>query len=165
VKGCSDVAEIRVERTLPAPPEHVFEVLADHAGYTRFRGITRAELVRPGDSEPNGVGALRKVASGPLVFTEEITAFEPPSRLDYLIVDVNFPVAHEGGSIRIDSDPRGSHVLWTSVFRVTTRVASRPLESALRLMFAQGFSAMLSQAGKSPAVDRDGAAAGRVPSG
>jgi Polyketide cyclase / dehydrase and lipid transport len=52
---------VHVTRTIPAPPEAVFDLLADHANYDRFRGIRRSELLREGDPAPNGVGAMRRV--------------------------------------------------------------------------------------------------------
>jgi uncharacterized protein YndB with AHSA1/START domain len=106
---------IRVERRLDAPPEMVFETLADHARYDRFEGIRRAELVKPGDPAPNGLGAVRWVWVGPLRFEEEITAFESPRRFDYLIRHVRpLPFRHEGASVRLEPDGTGTNAVWTS---------------------------------------------------
>ena len=90
------MATVNVERTIPAPIEAVFDVISDHAGYSRFPGIQSSELVREGEAEPNGLGALRRIRSRPLRFEEEITRFERPSRMDYLIVDVNAPIGMRG---------------------------------------------------------------------
>src|SRR4051812_50129603 len=51
---------VHVTRTIPGPPEPIFDRLTDHANYDRFRGINGSELVREGDPAPNGVGALRR---------------------------------------------------------------------------------------------------------
>ena len=56
------MARIDLDKTLAAPIDDVFELLSDHAGYTRFRGFSNAELVRAGATERNGVGALRRLA-------------------------------------------------------------------------------------------------------
>jgi uncharacterized protein YndB with AHSA1/START domain len=66
---------IRIERRLDAPPDAVFAILADHARYDRFDGIRRSVLVSPGDPDPNGLGAVRRIWVGPLRFEEEITAY------------------------------------------------------------------------------------------
>ena len=56
---------IHVTHSIPAPPEAVFDLLTDHAGYERFRGVDGSELVREGGPAPNGVGALRRIRARP----------------------------------------------------------------------------------------------------
>jgi uncharacterized protein YndB with AHSA1/START domain len=108
------MARVEVERTLAAPIEDVFELLSNHEGYTRFRGFSLAELVREGEGERNGVGALRRLHTGGLKFDEEITAFERPTRMDYVIREVNAPLQHEGASIVLSPAEAGTRVRWTS---------------------------------------------------
>jgi uncharacterized protein YndB with AHSA1/START domain len=137
---------VRVERTLEAPIERVFEILTDHANYDRFRPVGSSELLRQGDSDPNGIGALRKVDVPPLHFEEEITAYERPTRLDYLIVKVNIPLEHEGGSIRLQSRDGATDALWTSTFRVPTPVVGGLLALPLHLALRRGFTRILEDA-------------------
>ena len=138
---------IRVERTLEGPIERIFDVLADHANYDRFGGIRRSALIRPGEVDPNGVGALRRVTVGPFTFEEEITAFEPPTRLDYLIVKLNVPFEHRGGSIRLAAAGEGRvDAVWTSEFAIPTPVIGGAAERAFALVFGRGFGATLEKA-------------------
>lgn len=135
---------IRVERQLDAPVEAVFEILADHAGYDRFDGVSRAELVEPGDPDPNGVGAVRHVWLGPLRFEEEVTAFEPARRLDYLIHEVRgLPFRHAGGSIRLARRGHGTEAVWTSSFEVPIPVLGRAIDRVFALQLARGFAGVL----------------------
>jgi uncharacterized protein YndB with AHSA1/START domain len=135
---------IRVERWLDAPPEALFEIIADHARYDRFDGIRRSELVEPGDPVPNGLGAVRWIWLGPLCFEEEITGFEPPRRLDYLIRDVRtLPFRHEGGSIRLSPDDTGTHALWTSSFEVPVPLVGGAIDRIFSLRLERGFSHVL----------------------
>jgi carbon monoxide dehydrogenase subunit G len=137
---------IDVTKTLDAPIEHVFEMLSDHAAYAaNFRGVKRSVLTREGTAEPNGVGAVRAITSGPLSFEEQITAFERPTRMDYLIVKVNAPIVHEGGSIRLEPDGERTRVHWTSTFSVSTPVVAGPLGATAQFAFAQAFKSMLNQ--------------------
>ena len=137
---------IEVTKTLDAPIEHVFEMLSDHAAYAaNFRGVNRSGLTREGDAEPNGLGAVRAITSGPIRFEEEIIAFERPTRMDYLIVKVNAPAVHEGGSIRLEPDGDRTRVHWTSTFSVSTPVVGGPLGATLQFVFAQAFKSMLNQ--------------------
>jgi uncharacterized protein YndB with AHSA1/START domain len=42
------VRTLTVTRSIPAPPERVFDLISDHAEYVRFLGIRRSELLREG---------------------------------------------------------------------------------------------------------------------
>jgi hypothetical protein len=137
------MAQIDLDKTLAGPIDQVFELLTDHAGYTRFRGFRRAELVRRGGEDPNGVGALRRLAVGPLVFEEEITAFERPTRMDYLIRDVNIPLHHDGGTITLSPAGSGTRVLWRSTFSITTPVVGPALGAAMAAALRRGFIRLL----------------------
>jgi uncharacterized protein YndB with AHSA1/START domain len=135
---------IRVERRLDAPPDGVFEIIADHAHYDRFDGVRRSELVESGDPAPNGVGAVRRIWLGPLRFDEEITAFEPPRRVDYLIRDVRpLPFRHEGGSIRLAPDGDGTHAVWTSSFEVPVPLVGSAIDRILSARLERGFGQLL----------------------
>ena len=140
---------IRVERMLDAPVEGVFDVLADHANYDRFGGIRRSKLIRPGEAERNGVGAMRRVVIGPFTFDEEITAFERPTRLDYVIRKINAPYRHQGGSIRLDrTADGGTKATWTSTYEIPVPVAGWALERLFSLTFGRGFASTLEEAGR-----------------
>ena len=139
---------VRVERTLDAPIEAVFDVLADHANYDRFGSIRRSELVSEGEREPNGVGAVRRIWIGPLTFDEAITAFDRPARLDYLIVKLNVPFRHQGGSMRLEPRDGGTHVVWTSEFSVPLTGGGAIGERIWALALSRGFAATLEDAGR-----------------
>ena len=133
---------IDLTQTLAAPIDACFAILADHEGYARFRGISRAELIEFGEPDPNGLGAVRRLASGRLWFDEEITAYEPPRRLDYLIKGTNLPITHRGGSIHLEQLGAVTHVRWISDFTATGALRTAKgvvLATALR----RGFVKML----------------------
>jgi uncharacterized protein YndB with AHSA1/START domain len=134
---------VLVTRTIPAPAEAVFDLLADHAHYDRFRGINGSELVREGEPPPNGVGAMRRVKVRPLSFDEEITAYERPSRLDYLIVKLNVPFEHHGGSITLTPEGGATRVDWRSSFTVPTPVVGGLQEQVWRPVLTRGFRRVL----------------------
>jgi uncharacterized protein YndB with AHSA1/START domain len=146
---------IHVTRTIPAPPEAVFGLLTDHANYDRFRGINGSELIREGDPAPNGVGALRRIRVTPFRFDEEITAYERPSRFDYLIVDLNVPFDHHGGSVRLSPESGGTHVDWQSSYTVPTPVVGGIQERIWQPVLTRGFRRVLEDVER---MTRDGAA-------
>ena len=137
------MARAEVERTLNAPIEDVFELLSDHRGYIRFRGFTLAELVREGESEPNGVGALRRLHTGGLKFDEESTAFERPTRMDYLIREINAPLVHEGASIVLSPTGGGTRVRWTSDSTVRIPLIGGLAAAAASVAIRRGFGRVL----------------------
>ena len=140
---------VRVERSIAAPAAEVFEMLTDHAGYIRFRGVRGAERFRDGEPDPNGVGAMRRIKIPPVWFEEEIVSFDRPRRMDYVIRKANFPLEHEGGSIEITGDDSRAHVVWTSTLEVPTRFASGPASAVAAFAVKTGFSRMLADVDKS----------------
>jgi uncharacterized protein YndB with AHSA1/START domain len=138
------MAEIRLQRTVRAPIEHVFDLLAEHDRYDRFRGIQASELTREGTAERNGVGARRRIRARPLVFEEEITRFERPTRLDYRILDVNVPLRHQGGSIALTSAGDAiTEVSWTSTFTIEVPLAGAALGALGARLIRRGFGRVL----------------------
>jgi len=149
---------IRVQRRLVAPPEALFEVLADHARYDRFAGIRRAELARPGERDRNGLGAVRWVWLGPLRFEEEITAFDRPSRFDYLIRDVKtLPFRHEGGSVQLTPVDGGTDAVWTSSFEIPIPIVGPLLDWIFARQLERGFGRVLDRSAELAANESVGA--------
>jgi uncharacterized protein YndB with AHSA1/START domain len=138
---------IDLTRALEAPAEGIFAALAEHERYTRFRGISRARLAREGSPDRNGLGAVRSLASGPIWFDEEITAYEPPVRLDYLIRATNLPLEHHGGSIELEPAGDRTTAHWVSDFSSTGFL---PGLSGAIIAFAlrRGFEGMLDEAAR-----------------
>jgi uncharacterized protein YndB with AHSA1/START domain len=130
---------VHVTRTIPGPPEPIFDLLADHAKYDHFRPIHGSELLTEGKPPPNGVGAVRRIKVRPLVFDEEITAYDRPSRLDYLIIKLNVPFKHDGGSITLTPDGNATRVDWRSSFSVPTPVVGGAQELVWQPVLARGF--------------------------
>ena len=134
---------ITVTRTIKASPERVFDILADHANYKDFPGIKHSKLVREGKSEKNGVGAVREIDAGKAWFQEEITAFERPRRLDYLIVKSRPPLEHQGGSVRLEPRADGCAVTWTTTVGVKIPLIGALLDRLLVPQLERGLAGTL----------------------
>jgi uncharacterized protein YndB with AHSA1/START domain len=138
---------IHVDRWLDAPPAPLFEVLADHAGFVRFSGVRRAEVIVPGEPPPNGLGAVRRIWAGPFRFDEEITAWEPPHSYSYLIRELRgFRIHHRGGTIRLTEEGSGTRAVWTSDFDVPIPLLGAPLARIFAASFARAFEDVLDRA-------------------
>jgi uncharacterized protein YndB with AHSA1/START domain len=134
---------ITVTRTLKAPIDKVFAQLSDHANYAQFGGLKSSKLVREGNTEKNGVGAVREIDAGLAWFQEEVTVFERPTRMDYLIVKSRPPIEHKGGSVRLKATPAGTEVVWTSTLRLKIPLIGGLLTMLVAPQLGKGFSGML----------------------
>lgn len=134
---------IVVKHTIPAPIGDVFDVLSDHAGYIAFDGIKGARLLQEGKDSRNGLGAVRHIDLGGVWFEEEITAFDPPNRMDYKILRSRPPIEHELGSLRLVATTQGTAVTWTSTFRIRIPLIGRWLTGPAARAGAKAFGGML----------------------
>ena len=135
---------IDITETIALPIDRAFELLADHANYHRFAGITRSELLQEGRPAPNGLGAVRRVALGNVVLDEEITGFEPPNRMAYrVIASKPVEVMHEGGLIELTQVPEGTRIRWRSTFELKIPLVGRLVTRRAARRFERGFRAVL----------------------
>ncbi|MDX1570385.1 MAG: SRPBCC family protein [Xanthomonadales bacterium] len=135
---------VHVEEVVGLPIEAVFELLADHADYDRLPGITKAELLRKGKEDRNGVGALRRIHLGDVVLDEEIVAFDPPRRLEYRIV-ASRPVRvdHKLGRVTLEPVGDSTRVTWTSTFAVRFPLIGWFVTRRAAKQFERGFHRVL----------------------
>ncbi|MDX5398550.1 MAG: SRPBCC family protein, partial [Actinomycetes bacterium] len=117
---------------IPAPPGVAFARYADILSWTRWAGLGRVALGRPGDVD--GVGALRVIANGPVRVVEEVTAVDAPRRLDYRLVR-GFPIRDHAGWVTFTPSDGGTTVLWECDF--TSRIPGAG--PAFRVLFAAIF--------------------------
>jgi uncharacterized protein YndB with AHSA1/START domain len=103
--------QIKLARQIAAPPEAVFEVLADHRGMVNWSMAREVVLRHEGDPPPNGVGAVRVIRAGGIAVEEEVTAFEPPKRMEYRVV-AGFPIRDHRGEVRLEPVGDGTRLVW-----------------------------------------------------
>ena len=77
------MATFTLHAEINAPVETVFEVLTDHRGYANITPLRSSTLEREGSPDPNGVGAIRRLALAGPPIREEVTEFER-RRLPYV---------------------------------------------------------------------------------
>lgn len=127
---------VAVTRMIPAPPGAAFARYADIPSWTRWAGLGRVALGRPGDVD--GVGALRVITNGPVRVVEEVTAVDAPRRLDYRLVR-GFPIRDHAGWVTFTPSDGGTTVLWECDF--TSRIPGAG--PAFRVLFAAIFARAL----------------------
>ena len=110
----------RVDGTSTAPPEVVFAVLADGAGWSRWApGVARSGYEREGVPAPHGVGAIRRFgpSRGP-VSREEVVVYEPPRHFAYVALSGPLPWRDYRSEVVLGPGPGGdgTRIDWSGSF-------------------------------------------------
>ncbi|HTO08561.1 MAG TPA: SRPBCC family protein [Myxococcota bacterium] len=132
--------QIELTQHVAAPPDRVFAVYTDHAGWERWAGVKEVVLRQKGDPPPNGLGAIRVIRARGMAIEEEVTGFDPPRRMTYRLV-AGAPVRDHEGVVRFEPDGAGTRVTWNVRFRPlvpgTGWLLRRVLEGGLRDVLAR----------------------------
>ena len=118
-----------VEAFSTAPPEVVFDVIADGPGWSRWvKAIKRASWEVEGDPAPGGVGAIRRFDSpvGP-PSRERIIEFDRPNHLAYDIVSSPLPIRDYRSDVHFEPLGTGTRIVWRG-----TWTARLPMAGFLR---------------------------------
>lgn len=116
----------------------LFAALADHNRLGKVFGVP-VRRIRDGQTEPNGVGSVRKIGPGPLGIEETITALEPNESIDYRITRGGFPIKNHRGHIDFsESAGSGSRVEWTIEFDSALPAAGTILGFVLKQAISTG---------------------------
>jgi uncharacterized protein YndB with AHSA1/START domain len=103
-----------------APPEAVWQVVADAPGWSRWGAWRSSELQREGEPPPGGLGAVKVLTSEtrrPVVSREEVTAFEPPLRFGYRLLSSGLPLRDYDATITMaPAGDGGTDITWRSQF-------------------------------------------------
>ena len=120
----------RIEQFSTAPPEIVFDVIADGPGWVRWVGsIKRASWEVQGDPAPGGVGAVRRFEApiGP-PSRERILVFDRPSHLAYDIVSSPLPIRDYRSDVTFEPMGTGTRIVWCGTWNARlpfTRILTR----------------------------------------
>jgi uncharacterized protein YndB with AHSA1/START domain len=100
-----------------APPDKVFALLADGAGWSRWAGpmVVRSWWEREGTPPPGGVGAIRALGLKRVGSREEIVAYDPPRHLAYTILS-GLPVRDYRADVRLEPEGAGTRITWGGSF-------------------------------------------------
>ncbi len=93
--------QIQVHTTVQAPVEAVFAFFADHEKFATLLG-GRCRRVKDGEDDPNGLGSVRQIGSGPLSFDETVVTFKRNEQIEYAITR-GTPLKNHRGTINFKS--------------------------------------------------------------
>lgn len=109
------VQRISVRGVTPADADTVYALLRDGASWPRWSPLGSFELVREGDDEPEGLGAIRLFRTGGLRSYEEIVALEPGRRFGYAL-DHGLPLRDYVAYVDLSPVDGGTEIHWHSTF-------------------------------------------------
>jgi uncharacterized protein YndB with AHSA1/START domain len=135
--------QVEVVRIFSHPLERVFRRYTDHAGWSEWTGFGRVWLEKEGSPDRDGVGAVRAFASAPGL-REEVTAFEPPARMEYRISRGGFPLTGHRGEVTFTKQGAATRVTWRVSFESRVPGLGAVMEVALGALFRR----LLTQLGK-----------------
>jgi uncharacterized protein YndB with AHSA1/START domain len=130
------------QTTVAAPIDTVWDALSNHSGISRWAPGLTVTMDRLGTADPNGVGAIRRIASpgpGPDI-VEEVVTFEPPHLLGYEALS-GTPFPGYAGEVRLSGAGAGTHISYT-----ISSTASFPLVKAPLAMLCQVLLRLLARA-------------------
>jgi hypothetical protein len=132
--------DFTLTRNTTATIEAIFDALTDHGNYKNISPLRISELVRPGDTEPNGVGALRRMGLIGPTQTEEVTVFERPTRFGYRLRS-GLPVRDHTGTVELAQTGTGTHITYT--VRSTPSLPIPGLGLVMGIILREGISGLL----------------------
>jgi carbon monoxide dehydrogenase subunit G len=129
------------QKTVAAPIETVWDTLSDHVGMSEWGPVT-VTMDKLGTADPNGVGAIRRIASagpGPDI-VEEVVTFEAPNLFGYKALS-GTPFPGYAGEVRLTPAGSGTHINYT-----VSTTASFPLVKAPLAVICQVLLRLLARA-------------------
>jgi uncharacterized protein YndB with AHSA1/START domain len=125
------MASFTLTRDIAASPETVFAVLTDHRKYSELTPLRKAELEREGETDVNGVGAIRKLTVAGPPMREEVIAFEAPSRFSYTVLS-GLPVRDHVGTVELSAADGGTRMVYAVRTQPTLPVVGFAVIAAIR---------------------------------
>ena len=122
----------RIEHTATttADPATVYALLRDGATWPVWGPLDSFELERPGEQEPEGLGAVRIFRSGRVTGRDTIAELVQDRRLSYTHVS-NLPIKNYRADVDLTPAGGGTEIRWVSEFDPTFPVTGALLRRGL----------------------------------
>lgn len=133
---------VTLQKTVAAPIETVWDKLSDHVGMSQWGPGITVTLDKSGTPDPNGVGAVRRIASpgpGPDI-VEEVVTFDAPNLFGYKALS-GTPFPGYAGEVRLTPAGAGTHISYT-----ISSTANFPLVKAPLAVICQVLLRLLARA-------------------
>jgi len=114
--------QVEASAEYPVSPAVAWQAYTNHSRWKEWTFMTVSYLDKKGEPDPNGVGAVRVLGSGGMNSYEEITAFQPPERLEYRVVKGGLPFKGHRAEVIFeplghgDDSAGGTRIIWRCSF-------------------------------------------------
>lgn len=124
--------------------EKVFAEISNHERFFSGGGLT-CELLKEGEDEINGNGAVRKIISRKLSFEEKIFDYQKNKHFAYVILSTNpkKPLKHDKGWLDFKEVDGQTYVDWYSHFEITTPLIGKIVGWAVKKGISRVFASRL----------------------
>jgi uncharacterized protein YndB with AHSA1/START domain len=116
------------QTTVAVPIETVWEKLSNHVGMSQWGPGITVTMDRLGSADPNGVGAIRRIASpgpGPDI-VEEVVTFQAPNLFGYKALS-GTPFPGYAGEVRLTPAGSGTHINYSVSSTASFSLVKAPL--------------------------------------
>jgi len=134
--------QVTSQTTVAAPIEVVWDTLSDHVGMMGWAPGITVTMDKPGTTDANGVGAVRRIATpgpGPDI-VEEVVTYDAPNVMGYKALS-GTPFPGYAGEVRLTPAGAGTHISYT-----ISSTASFPLVKAPLAAISQVLMRLLGRA-------------------
>ncbi|MCV7360034.1 SRPBCC family protein [Mycolicibacterium neworleansense] len=134
-------------RRVTADPAVVWEIVSNHERMSEWTPSRRVVLERPGSPDRNGVGTIRALHMFGPVIRELITAFEPPTTMQYRLMS-GLPFREYTGQITIEPTETGS--LMSTVISFCTIIPGTQILVAIAMRIASAGAVRMARRRRPP---------------
>ena len=132
------MATVHESRDYDAPVERLFAYFSEHSNLKTVFGLD-VERIKEGETEPNGVGSVRKMsAKGLMPFEETITEVIPNERIEYRVTKGTPLRDHLGVMVFSSTGSGGSHLDYTITFDTAVPGMDRVIAAGIRRSLRRG---------------------------
>jgi uncharacterized protein YndB with AHSA1/START domain len=122
-----------------APVERVYAWFSEHSNLKTLFGVD-VERIKEGDTEPNGVGSVRKLSlKGLMPFEETVTEAIPNERIEYRVTKGTPLRNHLGVMVFSTTGDGRSHIDYTITFDAAVPGLDKAVAAGLSRSVRRGF--------------------------
>ena len=134
---------------IDADADKVWQAITNHSGIGQWC-LFKGSLLKPGEQDSNGLGAIRQLKGLGLTITEEVTEWQAPLRYSYRLT-AGAPVKDHRGDVMLFPERGGTRVRWAIQFRSKIPLGGGITALLLKLIFGNALKRLKAKLENVPA--------------